>query len=50
MSEATCMAFVLTPLFRRPEAGGDHLPHAETPPHCGATRDVQLRGDAVHGV
>lgn len=33
----------------RSEEGGQHLPHAETPPHCGAAGDVQLGWDALHG-
>ena len=34
----------------RPEAGGHHLPHAETPAHCGTAGDLFLRGHALHGV
>ncbi len=33
----------------RSEEGGQHLPHAEAPPHCGAAGDVQFRRDALHG-
>lgn len=34
----------------RPEEGGEHLSHAETPPHCGVAGDLQLGRDALHGV
>lgn len=35
-------------VFRSKERG-QHLPHVEAPPHCGAAGDVQLRWDALHG-
>lgn len=34
----------------RSEARGQHLPHAQTPPHRGAAGDLQLRRHALHGV
>lgn len=34
----------------RSEEGGEHLSHAEAPPHCRAAGDVQLGRDALHGV
>ena len=33
----------------RSEEGGQHLPHAEASPHCGAAGDIQLRWNALHG-
>ena len=34
----------------RSEEGGQHLSHAQTSPHRGASRDLQLGGNALHGV
>lgn len=34
----------------RSEAGGQHLPHAQAPPHRGAAGDLQLRRHALHGL